>query len=208
MFFFPILQKLKIDTLVDQKNVKNTLVTYDTWLPTATQNLIKSTYLRNCNKASLSYKPNWRRRTNHKLNTDEQVRFLVLHMAQRTVALVEDIDEIVTGQMVPGRWIDKVPGMVSFCVYAGVVMGSIWHNNRDMKALCFMGPNKRYFYAENYYYFLIRWLNTCLGAQKNCLNKRVALSTQNTCWNWWIRNNSSFMLKFFAYLDLCMNAMN
>ena len=56
--------------------------------------------------------------------------------------------------------------MVSFCVYAGVVNGSIWHNNRDMKALCFMGPNKRHFNAENYYFFLIHWLIYMFGCSK------------------------------------------
>ena len=71
--------------------------------------------------------------------------------------------------------------MVSFCVYAGVVMGSIWHNNRDTKVLCFMGPNKRLFMRKIMTIFLFVDLNTLLGAQKKCLNKRVALSTQNTC---------------------------
>ena len=26
-----------------------------------------------------------------------------------------------------------------------------------------------------------------VGAQKNCLNETVLLSTQNTCLNWWVR---------------------
>lgn len=100
-------KKLKIDILVDHwKNVKSTLVTYDTWLPTATQNLIKNTCLKNCNKVRLNYKLRCKQtlRTKHKMRiTDALVTFLVLLMAQRTVLLVGDSGGTVTDQMVPGR---------------------------------------------------------------------------------------------------------
>ena len=61
-------------------------------------------------------------RTNHKRNTDDQLTFLVLHMAQQTIALVDVIGGIVMDQMVPGRWIDKVPDMVSFVYILNLVL--------------------------------------------------------------------------------------
>lgn len=104
-------KKLKIDTQVDHwKNVKSTLVTYDTWLPMATQNLIKNTCLKNCNKVSLNCKQSCNRtpRTKHKMRIiDALVTLLVLHMAQQTVLLVGDSGGTVTDQMVPGRSVDK-----------------------------------------------------------------------------------------------------
>ena len=113
------LQKLKVDTQVDHwKNVKSTSVTYDTWLPTATQNPIKNTCLKNCNRVSLSCKRSCNRtpRTKHKTRITDValVTLLVLHTAQRTVHLVGDRGGTVTDQTVPGRCIDRGTNRVSF----------------------------------------------------------------------------------------------
>ena len=54
---------------------------------------------------------------------------------------------------------------------------------------------------ENYYYFSTK--TYIVGTQKNRLNEMVLLSTQNLCFNWWIRKYSQFYAHFFfVHLDL------
>ena len=45
-----------------------------------------------------------------------------------------------------------------------------------------------------------------VGTQKNRLNERVLLSTQNICYNWWVRKYLQFYAQKIVYLNLCLPA--
>ena len=48
-----------------------------------------------------------------------------------------------------------------------------------------------------------------VGAQKNCLNETVLLSTQNKCLNLWLRKYSQFYAQDFCVsVNLCNNNLN
>ena len=64
------------------------------------------------------------------------------------------------------------------------------------KEQCIKPPDKSA-YLENYFsYFSTQ--TYVVGTQKKHLNEMVLLSTQNTCLNWWVRNNYNFTLKKVA----------
>ena len=67
------------------------------------------------------------------------------------------------------------------CQWPDVAQCSPFTNlNMDIQA-----PRKEHV-TENYFsYFLAK--TYVVGTQKNCLHETVLLSTQNKCFNWWIR---------------------
>ena len=60
----------------------------------------------------------------------------------------------------------------------------------------YRGPQKRVHNRKLFYDFSTK--TYVVGTQKNRLDETVLLTTQNTCFNGWVRNKSQFYAKKFA----------